>query len=158
LLVRTGIALHQNSGATPQPGAINKSLLTTKIMKTLVASLFIALSALTYSTSFAQASQSPGSTTLTEKTQTTIVPRQNNIVDVIVRKAEGTNLLIRLVDEKGRTLADKPLSKQDVATRTRFDLSALPDGLYQVVIVEGTTQQVNDIILNTDTSRTITLS
>jgi hypothetical protein len=52
------------------------------------------------------------------------------------------------------------ISKGNAATRTRFDLNQLPDGAYQVILIEGDNQQVKDIELNTqdaETLRTVSL-
>ncbi|MCX6217831.1 T9SS type A sorting domain-containing protein [Spirosoma sp.] len=126
-------------------------------MKTLATSLLIAASLTFSATGFAQHSQS---TAITPKTPTTIQPTTNGKVDVVVGETDG-HLSIQVVDQQGHTLSKRAVYKQESNTRIRFDLSALPDGVYQLVITEGTSRQTNAIVLNTqsaDTYRTIKIS
>ena len=130
-------------------------------MKTLLISSLLAFSVAMSSTSFAHDNNIPiGKPEVPAKTQTIIRPVTNGKFDVVVGKTDGS-LLIQVVDQQGRTLSSKPVYKQESATRIRFDLNELPDGIYEVVITEGSNRQVKDIVLNTHTSatyRTITLS
>lgn len=75
-------------------------------------------------------------------------------IDVTIKKSEGKNSLIRLIDQTGRTLATVNV-KNDEDTRTRFDLSNLTDGKYEVVITDGTNKIIKPITLNTNDSRTV---
>lgn len=87
----------------------------------------------------------------------TIQPTTNGKVDVVVGETDG-HLSIQVVDQQGHTLSKRAVYKQESNTRIRFDLSGLPDGVYQLVITEGTSRQTNAIVLNTqssDTYRTI---
>ncbi|ADB36698.1 T9SS type A sorting domain-containing protein [Spirosoma linguale] len=123
-------------------------------MKTLATSLLIAASLTFSATGFAQNSQS---TATTPKTPMTIQPTTNGKVDVVVGETDG-HLSIQVVDQQGHTLSKRAVYKQESNTRIRFDLSGLPDGVYQLVITEGTSRQTNAIVLNTqssDTYRTI---
>ncbi|SOD78716.1 hypothetical protein [Spirosoma fluviale] len=126
-------------------------------MKTLATSLLIA-AILTFSaTGFAQDSHSA---TTAQKTPLTIQPTQNGKVDVVLGKTDG-HLSIDVVDKQGRTLSHRVVYKQDSNTRIRFDLSELPDGVYELIVTEGANRQTNAIVLNTqwaDTYRIITLS
>ncbi|MBD2753277.1 hypothetical protein [Spirosoma validum] len=127
-------------------------------MKTLITSLLFALAIAGSSISFAQDGNALAD--LTPITQTTVRPVLNGKVDVVVGKTDS-NLLIEVVDQQGRTLANKSINKQVVPSRIRFDLRELPDGVYELVITEGNTRQVSDIVLNTHTSatyRTVTMS
>lgn len=130
-------------------------------MKTLVTSLLVALSVAVSSISFAQAGKPvTNMSDSTPKTQTAIRPVKDGNVDVVIGKTDG-NLLIQITDQQGRTLASKPIYKQELTSRIRFNLNELPDGVYELVITEGTNRQVQDIFLNThtsDTYRTITMS
>lgn len=123
-------------------------------MKTLATSLLIAASLIVSATGFAQNSQS---TATTPKTPMTIQPTTNGKVDVVVGETDG-HLSIQVVDQQGHTLSKRAVYKEESNTRIRFDLSELPDGVYQLVVTEGTSRQTNAIVLNTqsaDTYRTI---
>ena len=123
--------------------------------------MLIALSVATSSISFAQADHGlVNSPDAPEKMQTMVLPAKNGKVDVVIGKI-ANNLLIQVVDQQGKTLSSKPVTKQDSNTRFRFDLNELPDGIYEVVITEGSNRQVKDVVLDTHTSasyRTVTLS
>ncbi|GAB3032644.1 T9SS type A sorting domain-containing protein [Spirosoma pulveris] len=126
-------------------------------MKTLATSLLIAASLTISATGFAQDTHS---VTTPQKTPMTIQPTQSGKIDVVIGKTDG-HLSIDVVDQQGRTLSHKAVYKQDSNSRIRFDLSELPDGVYQLIVTEGTSRQTNAIVLNTQTSdtyRTITLS
>ncbi|MFC5410742.1 T9SS type A sorting domain-containing protein [Larkinella bovis] len=126
-------------------------------MKTLNTSLLLTLLGLISSASFAQ----DGTLSMPysdERMQTTVLPLKNSRFEVTVRNAEGKNSLIRLIDKDGKVLVRKPITSN---ARIRFNIAALPDGIYQVVVTEGTTTYTKDIFLDTTTSvayRTITLS
>ncbi|GLU51269.1 hypothetical protein Dfri01_07300 [Dyadobacter frigoris] len=75
-------------------------------------------------------------------------------IDVTIKKSEGKNRLIRLIDQTGKTLASVTV-KNDEDTRTRFDLSNLTDGDYVVIITDGTTKFIKPITLNTNDFRTV---
>ena len=65
-----------------------------------------------------------------------------------VIKAEK-EVSVNVLDQFGHTLASKVIDKDDAATRTKFDLSQLPDGSYKVVLIDGKHKEVKDIELNT---------
>jgi len=75
-------------------------------------------------------------------------------IDVTIKKSEGKNMIIRLTDQTGKTLASVTV-KNDEDTRTRFDLSNLTDGDYEVVITDGTNKFIKPITLDTNDSRTV---
>lgn len=75
-------------------------------------------------------------------------------IDVTIKKSEGKNMQIRLTDQTGKTLASVTV-KNDEDTRTRFDLSNLTDGEYEVVITDGTNKVIKPITLNTNDLRTV---
>src|SRR5690606_32203384 len=114
-------------------------------MKTAFASLLIALSISASSIGFAR--------TTGDK-----IPFQADItaypttlkVDVVVENMEGVPVTIRLVDKLGITQATQRLNKNEKASRTRFDLSALNDGIYRVVVSDGVTTKTQEIHISTN--------
>lgn len=118
-------------------------------MKTLIASVLLTASLALSSTGYATsgtAISSPG----TEEVETRfwVVTTTNGKIEVNVIKAEK-EVSVNVIDQFGRTLASKTIEKDDAATRTRFDLSQLPDGAYKVVLIDGKHKEVKNIELNT---------
>lgn len=70
-------------------------------------------------------------------------------LDVFVEPAENDQVKISLLDAEGRTLATKRVRNSDSVGGIRFDVSDLKDGIYQVEITDGTTRQVEDVVLAT---------
>ena len=128
-------------------------------MKTLIASVIISLIAGISSASFAQTSNSGSfKSTVAEQNSFVIYTLSTGKIDVAIEKPEGEKLLIQVVDADGLTLASKVIGKNSPVTRTRFDMNDLPDGVYHVVVTEGSEKQVKDVVLNTtfsDSFRTI---
>ncbi|MEO6684860.1 MAG: T9SS type A sorting domain-containing protein [Dyadobacter sp.] len=75
-------------------------------------------------------------------------------IDVMIKKSDGKNRSIRVMDENGNTLVSITVKNYE-DTRTRFDLSNLTDGEYQVVITDGTTKVIKPITLDTSESRIV---
>ena len=118
-------------------------------MKTLIASLFLSASLAFSSTGYAQ-SETAASSLAGEGTETRfwVVTTANGKIEVNVIKAEK-EVSVNVVDQFGHTLASKVIDKEDPATRTKFDLSQLPDGSYKVVLIDGKHKEVKNIELNT---------
>jgi hypothetical protein len=74
-------------------------------------------------------------------------------IDVNIIKAEK-EVSVKVVDQFGHTLVTQIIAKDAAASRTRFDLSQLPDGSYKVILVDGNHREVKDIELNTQTTET----
>lgn len=115
-------------------------------MKTLFASLLVALIIGTSSATFAADH--------THKTQT--LPASVSVeqivkskLDVVVDHEAGAPMRIRLLDASGRNLAARKLAPQQEATRVRFDLAALQDGVYWVQVSDGQHTQVTRFELKT---------
>lgn len=70
-------------------------------------------------------------------------------IDVVVQNQQDASLTIRLVDQLGITQATKKLGKDTKTFRTRFDISALSDGIYRVIVSDGTNTQTQEINLAT---------
>ena len=130
-------------------------------MKTLIASVIISFVAAFSSASFAQGSNSGSfKSTQTEETRFAVYALKTGKIDVAIEKPAGEKLLIQVIDQHGFTLASKEIGKNSPITRTRFDMNSLPDGVYQVVVTEGSEKQVKEIVLNTtysDSFRTINM-
>lgn len=131
-------------------------------MKTLIASVITALSLTISSTGFAQATNVPSvAVNTTENPRFMVIETSAGKVDVVVIKSEPKTALLTLIDENGHTLATQSIQKEEGATRTSFDLNALPDGIYKLILTEGRSKQSKEVELNTrDTKilRTISLS
>jgi hypothetical protein len=117
-------------------------------MKTLLASAFVTLSLAVSSPIFAN-NPAPAATEQTQPIRFWVVSGANGKIDVNVIKSEIRNLSITLVDKSGQKLATSNISRDSAATRTRFDLTALPDGEYQVILSDGKNSQAKTIELNT---------
>ena len=130
-------------------------------MKTLIASVVAAFSLAISSASFAQSTTTPTSTVnQAENPGFIVAERIAGKLDIVVIKSVPQTALLSLIDENGHTLVTKSIPKEDSATRTRFDLNALPDGSYKLILTEGGSKQIKDIELNTHdekTFRTISL-
>ncbi|MGN7886213.1 hypothetical protein ACN9ML_01925 [Dyadobacter endophyticus] len=118
-------------------------------MKTLIASVLLTAFLVFSSTGYAK----PGTVASNlggeeVKTRFWVVTTTNGKIEVNVVKAEK-QVLVNIVDQLGYTLASKTIEKDDAATRTRFDLSELPDGTYKVVLIDGKHKEVKSIELNT---------
>lgn len=118
-------------------------------MKTLIASVLLTCSLAISSNGFAK-TETATSTVIGDEVATRfwVVSSGNGTIDVNVLKGEIA-VSLNLVDQTGRTLASKSIKKSDNATRTRFDLSQLPDGAYKVVLIDGKHKEVKAIELNT---------
>jgi hypothetical protein len=130
-------------------------------MKTLIASVIVACSLSISSSSFAQSVSAPAlAVNPTENPRFMVIETSDGKVDVVVIKSAPQTALLTLIDENGHTLATQSIHKEEGATRTRFDLNALPDGSYKLILTEGGSKQIKDVELNTqDTKsfRTISL-
>lgn len=118
-------------------------------MKTLIASVLLTASLALSSTGYAKS----GTATFTPRaeeveTRFWVVTTTNGKIEVNVIKAEK-EVSVNVIDQFGHTLASKTIEKEDAATRTKFDLSQLPDGAYKVVLIDGKHKEVKNIELNT---------
>jgi hypothetical protein len=129
-------------------------------MKKLIYSIIIAATVVFSSASYAQTVSVKTNEIATDDAQLLIQAfGSTGKIDVTVEKAAGKYMEIQITDAKGLKLASKALYKKDSVVRTRFDLNALPDGIYHIVVEEGKNKVVREIILDThnaNTFRTIT--
>lgn len=125
-------------------------------MKTLIASVLLTASIAISSASFAQSTAGVTAAANQVEVAKLFVENVNTgKIDVLVFKSEPKNATVALLDQHGNTLAIKSIARKTTATRTRFDLNALPDGAYKVILLEGGNKIVKDIILNTQTKETV---
>jgi hypothetical protein len=118
-------------------------------MKTLIASVLLTASLALSSTGYAKSGTVPSNLRAEEvETRFWVVTTTNGKIEVNVIKA-GKEVSVNVIDQFGHTLASKTIEKDDAATRTRFDLSQLPDGAYKVVLIDGKHKEVKNIELNT---------
>ena len=120
-------------------------------MKSLFATLLVALTIATSSASFAVAKPAPdkGQPEQASPALVSIAQIEKSKIDVVVDKEGGAPMIIRLLDSSGRNLATKTLSQKEDATRVRFDLASLKDGVYFVKVRNGKNTQVAKFELET---------
>jgi hypothetical protein len=121
-------------------------------MKTLFAAILVALSVSTSTGSFAAAK--PINIKQTETgipASVTFAQVEKSKLDVIAEKVANAPMSIRLTDATGKTIATKTLSQRETATRVRFDLANLADGVYHVKVRDGQNTQVQKFELKTAT-------
>ncbi|GAB3902499.1 hypothetical protein GCM10028803_29290 [Larkinella knui] len=117
-------------------------------MKTLFASALIALTLGSLSASFATDNKEVAEAKTTYRS--VVYPVINSTkVRVNVIKDKSARIKISLKNEAGETLAVEQLGKGHESSAIRFDMNQLEDGIYQVVISDGTTQQVKEVKLQT---------
>ncbi|GAB3904559.1 hypothetical protein GCM10028803_34160 [Larkinella knui] len=107
-------------------------------MKTLLKSLLVAftLTVVTFSVSQA-ASNKPIRPTKVAAFQTALFTTAEGKLQIAVDKETGGAVVVRLRNTAGTDLFVQQVGKRHQTARMRLDISALPDGLYQVVISNG---------------------
>lgn len=81
--------------------------------------------------------------------QTAVYPSASARLNVIVDNATDRSVTVRVLNEKGAMLAEQTIGKSKKPTISRFDLSQLTDGVYQVEISNGDSREVKQIKLQT---------
>ena len=93
--------------------------------------------------------------------QSVMYPSQvEPVINVIVRKEEGSSVQIRIRTKSGETLAERSIGRAKDTVAMKFRLSDLPDGMYRVEITNGRDVTTKEINLNTQpqvSSRTIAM-
>ena len=117
-------------------------------MKTLFAALFVAFTVSTATVSFAAPTQSidqgpaaPAALTVTQVLMSKL--------DVVIEKEANPKTTIRLLDASGNTIATKKVSPKETATRVRFDLAQLVDGVYYMKVWNGQHTQLQKVEVKT---------
>lgn len=114
-------------------------------MKKLFVSFLFALTLISSTVSFAK---SPATVT----TITASLPFDANVyvepdalkLNVGITKELGTHVQIKIIDPNGMVILNHQLDPNLFTTFTRFDLSALENGDYQLEISDGETEQVQE--------------
>jgi hypothetical protein len=120
-------------------------------MKNLFASLLVALTIGTSSATFAAANPThdPEQIGPVLPAGVSIAQIEKSTLDVVVENEGAASMSIRLLDSSGRSLAAKTLPQKEEATRVRFDLADLKDGVYLVKVSDGKNTQVTKFELKT---------
>lgn len=111
-----------------------------KLFVSLMTALLIGTSSITFAT--------PAKETLPVEASVIVRP-QTLKLDVITPANDHASVVIRLRDDRGNTLLTKHISKSERATLSRFDLSNLNDGKYEVEISNGSGKQVKTFTIQT---------
>lgn len=121
-------------------------------MKTLFASLLIALTLSTSSASFAAATRTTdhGQSEAAAPIAVTFAQIEKSKLDVVFENALNSSMGIRLTDAGGKNIATKILPKKETGTRVRFDLANLKDGTYSVRVCNGKNAQVKKFEIKTE--------
>ncbi|MGA0558787.1 hypothetical protein ACO2Q8_19165 [Larkinella sp. VNQ87] len=115
-------------------------------MKSFISSVLVALAVSASTVTFANTDNEKTGTAY----QVGLYPSSESAkVNVIVAKEKGTALDVVLLDRSGVILATYHLNKNETTTRTRFDMSELQDGTYQVVVSDGASKVVKEVNLQT---------
>ncbi|GAB3911977.1 hypothetical protein GCM10028803_54490 [Larkinella knui] len=116
-------------------------------MKTLFKSLLVAftLTVVTFSTSWAESNKPIGKPKNAAAFQSSLYTTAEGKLQIALDKQTGGSVVVRLKNSAGTDLFIQQIGKRQQVARMRLDVSALPDGVYQVVIsngVETTTQEL----------------
>lgn len=123
-------------------------------MKTFIKTFALALS-LSAVSMVASANGGKGNVTPTAYKAAVFASASATTLNVMVEKQMGANVVIRLKDDKGNVLSTNILQKKDGSYRSKFDLSNLSDGTYQVEVTNGVDTTVKEITLSTQTPTTV---
>ena len=116
-------------------------------MKTLVASLLIAMS----TASFADPATNP---TAPASFQSSVYVSASHDIRVAVDKEKSHTVQVKILNEEGRVMANTSVGKKTSQYRASFNVNELPDGHYQLVITDGTAVETHAIDLTTKTPTT----
>jgi tRNA(Ile2) C34 agmatinyltransferase TiaS len=112
-------------------------------MQSLIKSLLVAftVTAVTVSAAVADPNQPKKATAF----QSSLYTNMAGKLQIAVKKETGGHVVIRLTNTAGKEFFVQQVGKRQEAARLSLDVSALPDGVYQVAIsngVETTTQEL----------------
>ncbi|WP_138991154.1 T9SS type A sorting domain-containing protein [Larkinella sp. C7] len=116
-------------------------------MKTLIKSLLVAftLTAVTVSASVADTNKPAGKPKTAAAFKSSMYKTMEGKIQIALQKETGGTVFVRLTNSAGKEFFVQQFGKRQEAARVRLDVSALPDGVYQVAIsngVETTTQEL----------------
>jgi hypothetical protein len=114
-------------------------------MKTLIKSLLVAftLTVITFSASIAKSHKPIGKPKNAATFKSSMYTNNEGKVQIAVQKQTGGKVEVRLTNSAGKEFFVQQVGKRQEAARLSLDVSALPDGVYQVTIsngIETTTQ------------------
>lgn len=118
-------------------------------MKTLTKNLVFALTAAMISFSTVSAGDINRPTAPDTYKVGMYVSAKTTTLNVMVEKQAGSTVIIRLKDKNGHLLATHALKSNNERSRSKFNLSELTDGTYQVEITNGQDVTVKEIKLTT---------
>ncbi|KAA9347221.1 T9SS type A sorting domain-containing protein [Larkinella humicola] len=116
-------------------------------MKTLIKSLLVAftLTTVSFSAAVADPNQPARQPKKATAFQSSLYTNVEGKLQIAVKKETGGNVVVRLTNPAGKEFFVQQFGKRQQAARLSLDVSALPDGVYQVAIsngVETTTQEL----------------
>jgi hypothetical protein len=120
-------------------------------MKTILTTLLL-MTALASTTLAQDQPQNTRSTTC----QTGMYTTAEGKLNINLEKQKGQPVHLRLVNHKGTVLFDERIPKNLTRVSRRLDLSELPDGVYQVVVVDGQERTAHQVTVNTKPAPTAT--
>ncbi len=122
-------------------------------MKTLITTLALALSLATVTVA---ANTDPiARPTKVARYETGIYTTVTGKLHVSVDKQLGGTVDLLLKDASGNVLITRQIAKKDTQFRTRFDLSQLPDGTYELELTNGVDITRQTVVIATKLERTV---
>ncbi|GAB3314538.1 hypothetical protein GCM10027299_02760 [Larkinella ripae] len=116
-------------------------------MKTIFNTLLVALT-LT-AASFNAAVASPKEPKKAAAFQSGIFTTIDGKLQIAVQKETTSTVMVQLLDQKGNAVYYQKIGKRQDAIRYKFDVSNLPDGVYQVSISNGVETTTKEVTLAT---------
>ena len=126
-------------------------------MKTLIKSLFVAftLTLITVYASLAETHKPIGRPKNVASFKSSIYTTNEGKIQIALNKQAGGSVMVRLTNKAGAEFFVQQFGKRHQASRLRLDVSALPDGIYQIAITNGVETTTYGLTLGT-TPRTTT--
>ncbi|GAB3896860.1 hypothetical protein GCM10028803_14700 [Larkinella knui] len=120
-------------------------------MKTLIKSLLVAfaLTAVTCAVSQAETNQPNGQPKKIAAFQSSLYTTTEGKIQIALHKETSGKVLVRLTNRAGTEFFAEQIGKRRQAARLRLDVSALPDGVYQVSISNGVQTTTQELTLAT---------
>ena len=120
-------------------------------MKTLIKSLLVAftLTAVTFSASVADTNKPAGKPKPAVAFKSSMYKTTAGKIQIALQKETGGTVFVRLTNSAGKEFFVKEFGKRQEAARVRLDVSALPDGVYQVALTNGVETTTRELTLAT---------
>ena len=122
-------------------------------MKTLISTIALALSLATIT--LAADTSGIDRPTKVARYETGIYTTVNGKLQVSVDKQAGGTVAISLKDANGSVLFSRQIAKNDTQYRSRFDLSQLTDGTYELELTNGVNVTRQTVVIATKLERTV---